>query len=86
MKELERILKALGNKRRLAILQFLKKKKEATVSELAEAIKLSFRSTSRHLSILSAVDILERQQRGTEVYYWISRKRQAISEHVVSLL
>ncbi len=86
MKDLERILRALGNRRRLAILQFLKKNKEATVTELAEAIHLSFRSTSRHLLILSASNILERQQRSTEVYYWISSKRQATSEHVISLL
>jgi len=86
MKDLERILRALGNRRRLAILQFLKKNKEATVTELAEAIHLSFRSTSRHLLILSASNILERQQRSTEVYYWISPKRQATSEHVISLL
>ncbi|HBV01571.1 MAG TPA: hypothetical protein DEF00_04280 [Candidatus Taylorbacteria bacterium] len=86
MKELERILRALGNKRRLSILQFLKKNKEATVTELAEAIKLSFRSTSRHLLILSSADILERQQRSTKVYYWISPKKQATSEHVIALL
>ncbi len=41
MKELERTLKALANRRRLAIIQHLKKNREAKVSDIAEAIKLS---------------------------------------------
>lgn len=68
-KELERVLKAVANKRRLAILRFLKKRKEATVGAVAEVIKLSFKSTSRHLSVLAAADIVEREQRSVEVYY-----------------
>ena len=86
MKELERILKALANKRRLAIFQYLKKNKEATVTELAEAINLSFRSTSRHLAILFSVNALDKRQQSTEVYYWIAVKKHSALEHVLSLL
>lgn len=68
-KELERILKALANKRRLAIISFLKKKKEANVGDIAEAIRLSIKSTSRHLTVLSGADLLDREQRSSEVFY-----------------
>jgi len=71
-KELERILKALANKRRLAILSFLRKRKEANVGEIAETIHLSIKSTSRHLMVLSGADILDRDQRSSEVFYRLS--------------
>jgi len=86
MKELEKILRALANKRRLAIVHFLKKNKEATVTELAEAINLSFRSTSRHLAILFAVGVLERRQQSTEVFYFLAPRKHPTTEHVLSLL
>ncbi len=71
-KELERILKALANRRRLAIISFLKKNKESNVGDIAEAIHLSIKSTSRHLSVLSGAYILEREQRSSEVFYSLS--------------
>ncbi|MDO8594129.1 MAG: metalloregulator ArsR/SmtB family transcription factor [bacterium] len=86
MKELERTLRALGNRRRLSIVQFLKRNKEATVTELSEAINLSFRSTSRHLSILFGVGILEKRQQSTEVYYFLSPKKHPTLEHVLLLV
>ncbi len=86
MKELEKTLKALANKRRLAILHHLKKNKEATVTEFAEAINLSFRSTSRHLSILFSAGVLEKRQQSTEVYYFLAGRKHQTTEHVLSLL
>ena len=60
MKNLERLLKALANRRRLEILKVLKKEREGelSVGEIAERIGLSFKATSRHLSILIGADIL----------------------------
>lgn len=69
MKELERQLKALANRRRLAIIKYLKTNREANVSELARAIKLSFKSTSHHLRLLSNTDFLEKEQKGLFVLY-----------------
>jgi DNA-binding transcriptional ArsR family regulator len=69
MKKVEKILKAFANKRRLAIVGHLRKRGEANVSEIAETIRLSFRSTSRHLAILSNAEIVEKEQRSTEVFY-----------------
>jgi len=69
MKELEKILKALANQRRLAIVAHLRGKKEATVGDIATAIKLSFRATSKHLGRLAEADIVEREQRSLNMYY-----------------
>jgi len=69
IKGLERIFKALANRRRLAIIKFLKINNEASVGQTAHAIKLSFRSTSKHLNILVAAEMLEKEQRGLQMYY-----------------
>ncbi|MCR4311206.1 MAG: metalloregulator ArsR/SmtB family transcription factor [Candidatus Taylorbacteria bacterium] len=68
-KKLERILKAAANRRRFNILAYLKKEHELTVGEISERLHLSFKSTSRHLSVLFAIDLVEKTQRGSEVFY-----------------
>ncbi|MEK7614506.1 MAG: metalloregulator ArsR/SmtB family transcription factor [Patescibacteria group bacterium] len=68
-KELEKSLKALANRRRLSIIRFIKNKKEVSVGDISSEIKLSFKSTSRHLSVLFSAGILEREQRSLQVFY-----------------
>ncbi len=86
MKGLEKPFKALANRRRLAILKHLKENEEASVSEIAKAIGLSFRSTSRHLGVLSAVDILERDQRGLWMFYRLSDNLNHIIKQIITIL
>ena len=85
-KELERILKALANKRRLAIVAYIKKHKEANVGEIAQAINLSFKATSKHLNVLAGVDILEKEQRSLEMWYRISFAVPVIAKHISNSL
>ena len=73
-KKIEKILKALGNKRRLAILKYLRDGGEAKVGNIAFEIGLSFRSTSRHLIILERADVLKKEQRGLKVFCCLSDK------------
>ena len=77
--ELERQLKILANRRRLAILNLLRKKKEAGVSTISEAIRLSLTSTSKHLTMLERGGFLEKEQRGLELYYRIAEAPPRIS-------
>ena len=85
-KELEKILKALANRRRLAIIRFLKKGKPATVTTIAEEIRLSFRSTSKHLAVLAAAGIVEKDQHGLNMYYGIATPLPPIARRVVEIL
>ena len=71
-KNLEKLLKAVANRRRLAILEYLSKKKEANVGDIAEHINLSYKSTSRHLAVLRSADLADREQRSLEILYSIS--------------
>lgn len=86
MKELEKILKALANKRRLVIIKYLKEEKEAVVGDVARFIRLSFKSTSKHLSILRVVDIIEREQRGPLVFYSLNPNKHTLVDRLLSLL
>ena len=72
MKEIENILKALANRRRLTILKLLKNQREVSVGQIAENIRLSFKATSKHLNILAKVNLLEKEQRSLTVFYSLS--------------
>ncbi len=86
MKELEKILKALANRRRLGILKYLKRNKEATVSDIAEEIDLSIKSTSKHLAILFSFDILEKTQRNVQVFYRLAQDQSSVVRHIFTLI
>ena len=86
MVKLEKTLKAVANRRRLAILEFLKTEKEAPVGDIASKIKLSFRSTSKHLAILSSLDILEKTQKSSQVFYCLSADQHPVVKYLLSTL
>lgn len=86
MKELEKVMKALANRRRLAILKFLKKNEKANVHMIAEEIDLSFKATSKHLRVLASADILDRNQIGLEIWYEFSVTLPAGVRPILSLL
>lgn len=74
-RELEKIYKAVANRRRIAILRYLKSG-NATVGEVAKAIKLSLKSTSRHLQVLAGVGLIVAEQRGLYVHYTFNQKSE----------
>ena len=86
MKDLERSLKAVANRRRLAILSYLKNNKEAPVGNIAKNIHLSFKATSRHLSVLAAADIVEKDQRGLQMFYRLIASQKPAIRYIVSML
>ncbi|MDO8516388.1 MAG: metalloregulator ArsR/SmtB family transcription factor [bacterium] len=86
MKEIERTLKALANRRRLAIVKFLKKEKSATVGDISAEISLSFKATSKHLSVLFAADIVGKEQRGLQMWYSLSSGANNVAKYISNSL
>ena len=84
IKGLEKLLKTLANKRRLAIIFYLKRQSEARVGDIANAINLSFTSTSKHLIQLFNADILERNQKNLEVWYKLAPRQNNIIGYIIS--
>jgi DNA-binding transcriptional ArsR family regulator len=82
----ERVFKALANRRRIAIVAYLKKRKEASVGDIAEAIRLSIKATSKHLAILSVANILEREQRSVQMFYRLASDMPAATRSIIYLL
>jgi DNA-binding transcriptional ArsR family regulator len=85
-RELEKPLKAIANRRRLAILAYLKRENEAPVNFIAKEIELSFRSTSRHLAILFLAEIIERRQSGLEMLYRIAPNQNPVVKRLLDSL
>ena len=83
--EIERQLKILGNRRRLAILNLLRKKKEADVTTISEAIRLSFTSTSKHLTMLERAGFVDKEQRSLNVYYYLSDHAPSITSTILAM-
>lgn len=86
MKDLEKNLKALANRRRLAILHYLKNRREASVNQIANEIKLSIKATSKHLGILSAVDMVDTDKRSLNVFYRLATRLKPETISILNLL
>ncbi|MDO8600150.1 MAG: metalloregulator ArsR/SmtB family transcription factor [bacterium] len=87
MKNLEKILKGLANKRRLAIIKLLlQKKRPLSVGEIADAIRLSFTATSKHLNLLRQLDIVERNQVSLTVFYRLADSLPAAVRVLIFLI
>lgn len=82
LKTLEKLLKAMGNARRLRILQILKERPNLGVGQIAVIIKLSFRATSRHLNKLYSQGIVDKKQVGLNIYYKIASNE----DHLINII
>ena len=69
--ELAGIFRALGDPGRLRLLSFLAAQAdgEACVCNLTEPLGLSQPTVSHHLKVLTEANLLERERRGTWMYY-----------------
>ena len=85
-RQLERLFKACANARRISILAFLKRHEVATVGEIARHIRLSFKSTSKHLILLRAVELVECEQVSLEMHYRLAPKLYKEARIVLQLL
>jgi len=71
---LEKISKALSDKNRLKIIQFLSNGQKK-VSDVADKLNVEENLASHHLRVLSSLGFLRSDKRGREVYYKINDTR-----------
>jgi DNA-binding transcriptional ArsR family regulator len=83
MRKLEKTLKACANVSRLKILEYLKKNEVASVLDIANATKFSYRAVSKHLGILYSTDMVEREQSGYEMLYRISSHLSPLASSIL---
>ena len=65
----ERTLKALANRRRLAILAYLARRPEASVQDIADATRQGYKGTSNNLARLRAAYLVRTENKETYIYY-----------------
>ena len=70
--KLERVFKALANRRRLEILDYLSKRGSATVGDIAIHLDQSLKATSRHVTKLANAGLIDRMQAGTYMFYHLA--------------
>ena len=78
MRDVEKLLKAIANGRRLAILKYIARVGKASVGDIAENIKLSFRATSQHLNILKGAGIVDKEQEGLTAWHLLHAPKHPI--------
>lgn len=86
MKNIEKICKALANKKRLEILALLHKAKSASVGEVAEKICISLKATSKHLLQLYQADFVEKERRGGLTIYTLNDRMGGIIKKVFDVI
>ncbi|MBI4434714.1 winged helix-turn-helix transcriptional regulator [Candidatus Uhrbacteria bacterium] len=77
-KELATCLRALGNERRMRAVRELATSPPLTVEAIARRIKLSYKSTARHMAVLERCGIVERARVSLEVYYRVNRQHPVL--------
>ncbi|HLD86149.1 MAG TPA: metalloregulator ArsR/SmtB family transcription factor [Patescibacteria group bacterium] len=82
----ERVLKALANRRRLTIVTILKRRRSATVGELAAALKVTLPTTSKHLAMLSTAEVVEYERQSLNVFYHLADDMPVIARAVIKHL
>jgi ArsR family transcriptional regulator len=72
--KLEKISKALSDKNRLQILEFLSDG-QRNVSEVADRLNVEENLASHHLRVLAALGFLKNDKKGREVFYMLNESR-----------
>jgi predicted transcriptional regulator len=86
IKDKTKFFKCLANEHRLAIVIFLKNKKSASVSEISEHVRTSFKATSKHLLYLNKKGILVHNYDAPFVMYSLSTNSLKFIKDIISLL
>lgn len=86
MQNLELQLRAVASGRRIAILKHLKARGQDSVSGIARAIHLSFKATSKHLNLLAAARVVQRDPRRLYVLYRLAENHHVLINHLIKLL
>ncbi|MEI7513731.1 MAG: winged helix-turn-helix domain-containing protein [bacterium] len=86
LKILSAELKIVADENRLGILKFLKKKKTASVGEISDQLKISFKATSKHLLSLVKKGVLVRRSDNPFMIYSISPNLPEPIKNIISLL
>jgi ArsR family transcriptional regulator len=84
--QLAAVFRVLSEPARLQMLSLIaaQPNQEVCACELVETLGLSQPTVSHHLKVLYEAGLLEKERRGTWIYYWIVQERLAALREVLS--
>lgn len=83
--ELERIVKGVANHRRIAILESLAKTSEMSVAEIADKLKLNFKTASEHIRRLAISGLLMKRSDGHSIRHKLTKRGMLILKFLRTL-
>jgi len=85
VKRWTQIFRAFGNPNRVLIVKILARGKRMDVSGIAKKLDISIKATSKHLIILSNLDVLNPLGRHNHVFYELNLRAPADIREVMNL-
>jgi len=77
-RELERIIKGVANHRRIEILDLVGKEPELSVYDIAEKLKIDFRTASQHLTKLAIAGLVMKRNDASSVRHALTNRGKLI--------
>lgn len=84
--ELERCFRSVANRKRLEILQLLARESELPPRDIAERIRLSPKSTHKHLQQLLQTGYVEKERRRDLVFYHLDVNAPALHKLILKFV
>jgi len=75
---LERLVRGFSNHRRIEILTLLELKPELSVAEIAEELKINFKTASEHIRRLAIAGLVLKRSESTNVRHALTARGKAI--------
>ena len=77
-RHLERVIRGFSNHRRIEIMTLLAKTPELSVFEIADTLKINFKTAADHIRRLAIAGLVLKRNEGTAVRHKLTRTAQSI--------
>lgn len=84
-RQLERIVKGVANHRRIEIATLLSKRPELSVMEIAEVLKINFKTASEHIRRLALSGLVMKRNEGSAVRHALTSRGHSILKFLRTL-
>ena len=84
-RSLERLVKGFANHRRIEILELLRKRPELSVEEVAEALRINFKTASEHIRRLAIAGLLLKRNDIHSVRHKLTSRAQEVLKFLRTL-
>jgi len=81
-----KVFRGLGNPNRIRIIRILSEVEKMSVTDLSEELKITLKNTSRNLSILHNLGLVDFQGKSDHVYYSLNSGIEREIESIIKII